>query len=160
MVLIQIGADHYSVPPKFAQAFGEILNQFASPQRKRNKDDSQHTLTSELARAFASELILSTNDNIYKILLVELIYCHSQGNYTTFHLRGGDRILISKSMKAVQAMILSGDFVRCHQSYLVNTNYVERYNRNGVLVLSSGEKIPVSASRKALTFEVVFGIKD
>lgn len=38
--------------------------------------------------------------------------------------------------------MLSEDFLRCHQSYLVNMNYIQKFSK--IIELKSGEDIPVS----------------
>lgn len=153
MIPIKVGAKEYVVSREFASIFTRLLNQTTPPQ----KDQINSNYRSSRKR---KEIVLSTYNSIYRIVETDVIYCHSQGNYTTFHLEKGERIMISKSMKVVEKMVSKNLFVRCHQSYMVNANFVEKYNRNGVFVLTNGEKVPVSARRKNAAFEVIFGISE
>jgi two-component system, LytTR family, response regulator len=48
-------------------------------------------------------------------------------------------------------------FIRVHQKYLVNINYVKRYlkGRGGTLVMSNGKNIEVSQSKKQLLIDAL-----
>jgi two-component system LytT family response regulator len=95
-------------------------------------------------------LTISTPECYILIRQNDIIYCQSRGNYTTFYLRE-KQITCSKKLKEVEPYLSPENFVRVHQSYLVNLQYVEKYHRKkgGKLELFSGTMIPVSRSRKA-----------
>lgn len=56
----------------------------------------------------------------------------------------GQKEMISfyAKMSELQEILQKYDFLRCHQSYLVNTRYVQSYSRTEIDV--DGEKVPVS----------------
>ena len=47
-------------------------------------------------------------------------------------------------------MLSGGHFFRPHQSYLINLDYIECYNKNdgGYISMKTGKKIPVSQRKK------------
>lgn len=49
---------------------------------------------------------------------------------------------------------LGDSFIRCHNSFLVNLNYVKTMRRNEI-ILSNGERISVSNSRSKVTREAL-----
>jgi two-component response regulator containing lytTR DNA-binding domain protein len=60
----------------------------------------------------------------------------------------GKKILVSKVIKVYEGLLPSSQFVRSHQSYLVNARYVRKYYKEGVLELTTGERIPVAERRR------------
>lgn len=56
------------------------------------------------------------------------------------------------SMANVQKRLLGKSFVRCHQSYIVNTRYVEGIEGN-IIYLKGGRKIPVSDRYRGFVIE-------
>jgi len=81
-----------------------------------------------------------------------ILYCQSQNNYTYIYLANGVQVLISKTLKETEKALEDFFFVRTHQSYLVNPNYMQKYSRSdgGYLVMSDGKHIPISNSKKGL----------
>ena len=101
-------------------------------------------------------IVLKTLDQIYFVFEDDILYCHSQGNYTTFHLKDGQKILISKSLKKSMELLSDAIFIRCHQSHVVNSSHVASYNKQGYLLLNSGETVPVSGRLKNLVINQIF----
>jgi two-component system LytT family response regulator len=65
-------------------------------------------------------------------------------------LSSGEKILVSKSLKEYADLLRPNGFLRTHQSHLVNPKYVKSWLKedSGVLLLMSGEKIPISKPNK------------
>ncbi|MHC1777734.1 MAG: LytR/AlgR family response regulator transcription factor [Lentimicrobium sp.] len=95
------------------------------------------------------KIVVKTLESIYLVNQCDLLYCESDGSYTTLTLRNGQTILTSKSLKEFDDMLSMGGFYRLHKSYLINLSAIERFDRSegGYIILNGGHKIPV-ASRK------------
>ena len=96
------------------------------------------------------KLVLKTSENIYIININDIIRCESDGSYTTFFLNNGKKILVSKNLKEYENMLKDKNFIRTHNSHLINLQYAERYSKSegGVLYLQNGNQIPVSVRKK------------
>lgn len=95
-------------------------------------------------------IALPTMEGLEFITIDNIIYCEADNNYTIFHLLNGDKTVISKTLKDIEAMLNHQHFQRVHQSFLVNLTHIKKYvKRNGGhLVMSTGDTIAVSRSRK------------
>ena len=84
------------------------------------------------------------------ISLNEITRCESASNYTNFHLENGTSILVSKTMKEYESILLENSFVRIHNSHIVNIHFIEEYikGRGGEVVLSNGKRLAVSNGKK------------
>lgn len=73
--------------------------------------------------------------------------CHleSKGNYTIIHFEEGEPFLDSRTLKTYQE-ILPVEFIRVHNSHIVNGNEITEYTvEDGhSLVLKNGEMVPIS----------------
>lgn len=94
------------------------------------------------------KLFLSFNDCIQVIHFQELMFCESDNGYTTFFLSNGQSFLSSKPLKDFESEFPTKKFVRTHQSFIVNLDYVNRYQKDGYCILHNDQKIPVSVRRK------------
>lgn len=94
------------------------------------------------------KLILRLQDSLQMIDLKELMFCQSDKGYTTFYLANGKSFIASKSLKDYESQLPVDVFVRTHQSYCINLNYVDKYDKNGYVILRNGQSIPVSSRKK------------
>jgi two-component system, LytTR family, response regulator len=97
-----------------------------------------------------TKIALSNHDCIVFTEINDIINCVSEGNYTTFFLRNGDNILTSKLLKDVEEILTPHGFMRVHQSHLINTSEIKKYEKadGGNLLLSNATNVPVSRLKK------------
>jgi len=71
-------------------------------------------------------------------------------NYTELHLQGGQRFVVSRTLKTIVADLPGELFIRIHASHLVALSAITRYIRGngGMVVLANGEQFPVSRAKK------------
>jgi two-component system LytT family response regulator len=90
-------------------------------------------------------------ENGFKIVKVNsILYCKSDINYTKIFLNNGTSFMLSKTLKLIEELLPTSIFLRVHNSYLVNFNYVSYFNRSidSYVELANDIKIPVSTRRK------------
>jgi len=80
----------------------------------------------------------------------EINYCEAQVNYTSIHKTDGSSILLSKTLKNVESMLENHQFIRIHQSYLINIAHLKKYIRGqgGYVIMRNGANLPVSRNKK------------
>lgn len=98
-----------------------------------------------------------------KILFVkpeEILFCKSDGNYTEVHRTDGKTIVLSKNLKEVERTIKHPDFIRIHNSYLVNISHITAYVRGdgGFVVMEDQTEIAVSRARKQELLQKIAGV--
>lgn len=105
----------------------------------------------------ADRLVIASLQGFEIIKVSDIIYCEGDRNYTTFHLTERDALLSSKTLKEYEMLLDDSVFIRVHQKYLVNINYVKRYlkGRGGTLVMSNGKNIEVSQSKKQILIDAL-----
>ncbi|MFT3700743.1 MAG: LytTR family DNA-binding domain-containing protein [Agriterribacter sp.] len=91
----------------------------------------------------------------------EIVYCEAKNNYTIFYLSGGEKLIISKPLFEYEELLADYGFIRCHNSFLINTFFVKsitKENGGGVL-LETGIELPVSKQRKETVKLALMGDK-
>lgn len=80
----------------------------------------------------------------------DILYCNAESNYTHVFLTTNKKYTVSKTLKDVEDMLEPMDFIRIHQSYLINFDYVQKYLRDdgGYVVMQDGKHIPIAKRRK------------
>jgi len=100
--------------------------------------------------ALPLKIALPQQKEIIYVLLTNIVRCEAEGTYTFFYLRNGEKILVSKVLKEYSDLLETNGFIRTHQSHLVNLTFVKSWLKEdgGMLLLETGEKIPVSRPHK------------
>ncbi|WP_430906045.1 LytR/AlgR family response regulator transcription factor [Maribacter sp. 2-571] len=103
------------------------------------------------------KISLHTLDQIIIVSLDDIVRCASDSNNTIFHLRDKRKIFVTKTLKYFSEMLKAYDFVRIHQSHLVNLQYISAYIKTdgGYLMLKNGENVPVSVRKKAEIIDIL-----
>ncbi len=114
-------------------------------------NEEQLTISKQHYNNNNEKLVLRLQDGFQIIRYDELKYCQSDGGYTMFFLKDGRTFLSSKSIKEFETQMPSESFFRTHQSFIVNLNFVDKYDKRGYVSLYGGGKIEVSF-RKRETF--------
>lgn len=94
------------------------------------------------------KIALKTFEFTQIININDIIYCEGDKGYTTFNMKDGTKLLVSKVLKHFEAMLPENQFIRCHQSYLINTQHIHKYFKDGQLEMLDGKLIPVSNRKR------------
>lgn len=88
---------------------------------------------------------ISLKDNQRSIIVTskDMVYLHSEGHYVEIFLKSGERVVVRNTMSALLKQLQPFGFIRIHLSYLVNREYVYRYEKRKV-VLKNSVSLPVS----------------
>jgi two-component system, LytTR family, response regulator len=146
---IELSALHYLLKP-----FGR--DELAEALRRMNQKKQSEVLVRNLLANLAREndtnfrIALKTSESIELIPLGEILYCQADNNYTVFHLNNGQKLMVSNTIKKFDEMLSDRNFLRVHQSYLVNLLHVRKLLRadGGSLVMSNGDLLPVARRKR------------
>lgn len=88
----------------------------------------------------------------------KILYFEGSGAYC-YCVTTEQQILISKNIGEIEKSLNKKKFIRCHQSFIVNTKHIIKFEqkRNGTLHLTSGEEIPVS-QRKIKAIQAILAV--
>lgn len=95
-------------------------------------------------------LAITTNTALIFVNKSEVLYCCGDGSYTNIYLEGGRKITVSKHLKEIEVAINDKNFVRVHNSHLININHAIAYvnSNHNCVKMRNGEELSVSRNRK------------
>lgn len=96
------------------------------------------------------KISLHTSEKIVVVNLDDIVRCQSDNNYSEFFMKDGQKILVSKTLKYFADMLNEYQFLRVHQSHLVNLQYIKEFIKSdgGYLVLQNKTTVPVSVRKR------------
>jgi two-component system LytT family response regulator len=85
------------------------------------------------------------------INLNDILWCKSDGMYTTFYLSNKSKVISSRNLGMFEDQLTQNNFFRIHHSIMINMRWVKQYvkGKGGSVVLADGMKLQVSQRRKA-----------
>lgn len=101
---------------------------------------------------YDNKIVLSNSKSSIIVNLSDVEYIESNGCYSHFHLSNDKRVIISsKPLMYYQSILVSHNFLRVHNKYLVNVEHIKEIlsGKNLQIVLSSKDVLPVSKFKKS-----------
>lgn len=77
-----------------------------------------------------------------------IIRCEASSNYTKLFFTNQQPLVIAKTLSACASAIGDNNFVRIHQSHLINKNFVKHIAVNGNVFLHDGTVCNMSRRKK------------
>lgn len=96
------------------------------------------------------KIALPTLEGLHFVKAADIIYCTSDSNYTNIFLTDGGKLLVSKTLKEIEAILQEQGFLRIHHSHMINLSKIDRYLKGdgGYVVMEDGKSLSVSRARK------------
>lgn len=90
--------------------------------------------------SFAGDtFVVKSRSKFVRIPLQEILYVESENTKCLLHRANGEQYAIYRKLSEIEKELAAPCFLRCHQSYLVNMNYIQ--SADGAFTLTNGETV-------------------
>ena len=115
---------------------------------KKQLETLMHNLKQQKPKL--NKICLATSDGFEFIEVNDILYCKAEGSYTAFSLKNSEKLLVSKHLKEYENLLLEQDFMRVHNSFLINLKEVKKYVKadGGYIIMNNGDTVSISRSKK------------
>ncbi len=93
-------------------------------------------------------LFVRSDGNLTKIRFDEILWVQALVDYVQFITSSGKKHTVHATMKAVESHLNDARFVRCHRSYIVNTDKIDRIEE-GAMIAIGKQVVPMSEQYKS-----------
>lgn len=150
----------YIVKPFGVDSLKRSIDRYKENINKGPQNQQLETLINNMKQTEIAclEIYLPVKNGEIKINLGDITFCMAGDGGTTFHLKNGEHLFISKSLNWIEDILSDFHFFRTHDSYLVNTAHIKRIThvRDGAeILLSDGFQAEVSKRRKSAFLEAI-----
>lgn len=143
---IKMGALDYILKPIDPEELVEAIKKCSDINDKSFLERA--IISKETLEDKPKRIVLRLQDRFQIIEFEDIMYCNSEGSYTTFFTNDGKKTMVSKSIKEYEKQLPEELFIRNHQSYLVNIKYISKFEKEGYLLLKNNTRVPVSVRKK------------
>lgn len=133
----------------------ELQNSIEKAKKKKNQDvykKQLETLMLNLKQQHPklNKICLSTADGFEFINTADILYCKAEGSYTAFILNNNSKLLVSKHLKEYESLLVEQQFMRVHNSYLINLNEVKKFVKSdgGYIIMNNNDLVNISRAKK------------
>jgi two-component system LytT family response regulator len=149
---IKYSAIDYLLKPIDINELVAAVKKAESQLRSKSVNQGLNLLLHNLAQPSGKlqKLTLPTMDGMIFVNIEDILYCKSDGNYTSFYLLNGQNPMVTRQIGTYEDLLPEPLFCRVHRQYIVNVNKVSKYikGRGGYVVMSDGKIIDVSVRKK------------
>jgi len=154
---IKINAIDYLLKPIDYKELQFAVNKIKQRTQQFNNQNQfdYDKLISTINQYQRKKLIINSKTGVESIDLPDIVYFESRSNYTQIALSDSRIILTSKTLKEFDVRLCDQgqDFMRVHNSYVINLHKVLRYLKDDeAIVMNNNEKIPLAKSRRDVFF--------
>ncbi len=150
---IKCGPTAYILKPINIEELVEAVSQVVKQRSNKHNtvttyNEAIENLTDSLEhRRSPDRICLSHTSKLQIVKLDSIVLLSSDSYYTSFHIKDGSKIVMSKTLKYYEE-VLGDQFIRVHRSHLVHIACIEEFiYEDSVLIMSNGNRVPVSRRR-------------
>ncbi|WP_066633111.1 LytR/AlgR family response regulator transcription factor [Labilibacter marinus] len=140
-------ADYLLKPVNFmelSEAIKKVRCRIEEKQSKLNLE--KHLSAVSPASYVGNNIMFPVSDGFEMENSSNIEYAYAEQAYSVAVMYSGRKITVSKPLKDLELLLPENQFYRTHKSYLINIYYIQKFikGKQSIVVLRSGEKIPVS----------------
>lgn len=126
-------------------------------KNKETYSNQLKTLIQNIQQPKLSKICLATSDGFEFVNTSHIYYCQAEGSYTCFILNNGRKLLVSKNLKEYETLLSDQNFMRVHNSFLINLHEVKKYVKadGGYIVMNNDAIVSISRNKKDLFLEIM-----
>lgn len=158
---IKIGAIEYLLKPIGDEELILALNKVVETIRFEEKLH-QNALGKSLDKLEKSDqLVLRSGDQVHIVNLADVIRIEAFSNYSTFFIRDGRQVVVTKTIKEYEESLLERGFHRIHKSHIFNIRHMSYFDKSdgGYVVMSDDSRVPVASRKREMLFELFDKVK-
>ncbi|MEZ5083978.1 MAG: LytTR family DNA-binding domain-containing protein [Bacteroidales bacterium] len=154
---IEYSASGYLLKPinekKFTASVNKVKNMIEKEEKLQLRllDHTMHEIKSE------ENIILRTNEQIHSVKPSDIIRLEADGNYSTFYMNDGRKVIVSKPTSDFEEILVENGFFRIHKSHLINMRKLSYFEKaeGGSVVMMDGSSVPVASRKRDAVIELL-----
>lgn len=151
---IKFSALDYLLKPVDPDELVSAIEKLKAQKKKQSFSENVRLLAEHLdgrsSKPETRRLALNSSDKVQIVRIDEIIRCESERNYTTFFLKGGKQIVVTRTLKEYEELLEPLGFVRVHHSHLINLDCLKEFIKSdgGYALMNDSSQVPVSVRKR------------
>lgn len=163
-VIFTTAFEHYAIKAIKFSSIDYLLKpidieelQHAVDTARKRKDQKERTEQLQLliknishVHSDKKKICLATSTGLEFINLTDILYCEADGSYTNFYLSPDKKLTVSKNLKEYEYLLADYNFMRVHNSFLINLFEVKRFvkSEGGYILMNNDRQVSISSGKR------------
>lgn len=145
----EFSALHYLLKPINYRELENSVKRYMKIRHVNNIQPRLEILNHSLKNHF-DKISLPSNDGLMIVEIKDIVRLEAAGNYSSVFLASSENIIVTKTLNQFEDILTGLDFIRIHNTHLINLRYVRKYKRGqgGTVTMTNGVTLAVSRTRK------------
>lgn len=146
----QVGAIHYLLKPIDTDELTKAVKRVGEKLKKQQELPDITSIIQQVTANRQPKIAIPSLKGLEMIEVDNILRCEADSNYSIIHMIS-NKIVVTKTLKELEQLLSTYNFVRVHHSHLINLGHLKTYlkGEGGMVILSNGEHVNVSRSRKS-----------
>ncbi|MCH8332257.1 MAG: response regulator transcription factor, partial [Bacteroidetes bacterium] len=125
----KFSAIDYIMKPINIEDLQNAIEKVATKQKEDRPKMNYEILKENISRSNVGQkkIAIPTSEGLLFIQVKDIIRCEADGSYTHIFLANKDKITVSKILKEFEGLLTEYNFLRVHQSHLINLEHIKKY---------------------------------
>lgn len=147
---IKFSSLDYLLKPIDLEELQLAISKARTHQNESAQKQQLEVLLSNLGGKGMRKICLATADRLEFVNVREIVMCEANGSYTNVYLRENRKILVSKHLKEYETLLGDENFMRVHNSYLINLDEVRQFvkSEGGYILMNDNRQVSISPKRR------------
>lgn len=93
-------------------------------------------------------LLVPDQSKTHRTLIKDIVHLEGIKNYTLLHLKNGNTVISSRTLKVYNTVLQQADFLRIHKAHLINMQFLRNYDEAQILYVEMQNNDIISISRR------------
>ncbi len=146
----EVSAVDYLLKPVNAENLKSAVEKVSQRKAQSSMMERLELMKSSYRNEELRKIALPMSDGLLFVEINDVVLFEADRVYTTVFLSNGSKVTVSKPMRTFEDILTDRvNFYRPHRSFLVNLNFIKKYNRGeSVMILDNGINVTISRDKK------------
>jgi len=151
---IKYSAIDYILKPVIPEELIEAVEKAENFIEQENNYLELSSFYEQNTKELPNKIVLKTKKESFYVDINDIIYCSADENYTNFVLKNNKKILVAKTLKFYDEILSEHNFIRVHQSFLVNPKHIVSLQGDNLKMINN-DLVEVSRRKKATILDLL-----
>ena len=140
---IRLSAFDYLVKPVDDELLIEAFERF-KVQKIEPSVNKLSELIDLISNPSINRMAIQDNEGLHLLDIKKIIRVEADGNYSVFYCDNEQKHVSSKTLKFYENKLPASQFIRVHNSHLVNKDHIISFIKSEFLIMKDGKQVPTS----------------
>jgi two-component system LytT family response regulator len=152
---IKFSSLDYLLKPIDLEELQQAIDKARTHQNESARKQQLEILLANIGEKGLKKICLATSDRLEFVQVDEIVMCEASGSYTNVYLKENRKIMVSKNLKEYETLLSSENFMRVHNSFLINLNQVKQFvkSEGGFILMKNNQQVSISPKKRDEFFD-------